>query len=175
MVVVLKRTDWFVLSDIRWAGGLASESVEGAALPLEGIDNIHGGDGLPLGMLGVGDGVPDDVLQEDLENTPGLLIDEARDTLDTASAGQTPDGGLGDALDVIPEHLPVALGASLAESLASFAASSHDERFSRTDPLPAGRPIFNPPRLSPIGRGLARISLLSWSRDLWGQNWETRL
>jgi hypothetical protein len=69
----------------------------------------------------------------------------------------------------------VALGASLAESLASFAASSHDERFSRTDPLPAGRPIFNPPRLSPIGRGLARISLLSWSRDLWGQNWETRL
>ena len=36
---------------------LTSESVEGLALPLEGIDNIHGGDGLPASMLGVGDGV----------------------------------------------------------------------------------------------------------------------
>jgi len=40
--------------------GLTSESVEGAALPLEGVDNVHGGDSLPLGVLGVGDGVPDD-------------------------------------------------------------------------------------------------------------------
>ena len=78
-------------------------------------------------MLGVGDGIPDDVLKEDLEDTTGLLVDEARDTLDTATARQTADGGLGDALDVVPEDLPVALGASLAESLASFAASSHDD------------------------------------------------
>ncbi len=34
-------------------------------------------------MLGVGDSIPDDILKEDLEDTPGLLIDEARDTLDT--------------------------------------------------------------------------------------------
>ena len=108
---------------------LTSESVEGATLPLEGIDHIHGGDGLPLGVLSVGDGVPDDILQEDLQDTPGLLIDEARDTLDTASASQTPDGGLGDALDVVPEHLAVTLGAPFAESLTSLAASSHDEGF----------------------------------------------
>jgi len=133
-----------VLAEIRLAGGLTSESVEGAALPLEGIDNIHGSDGLPLGMLGVGDSIPDDILQENLEHSPGLLIDEARNTLDTASAGQAPDGRLGDALDVVPEHLPVTLGAPLAESLASFAASSHDESFRRTDPLPAGRRIFIP-------------------------------
>ena len=47
------------------------------------------------------------------------------DALDTAAASQTPDGGLGDALDVVAQHLPVALGATLAESLASFAASRH--------------------------------------------------
>jgi hypothetical protein len=36
------------------------------------------------------------VLEEDLENTTGLLVDETGDTLDTTSAGQTTDGGLGD-------------------------------------------------------------------------------
>jgi len=109
---------------------LTAESVQGASLPLEGVDNVHGGDGLPLGVFGVGDSVPDDVLEEHLQDASGLLVDEARDTLDTATAGQTPDGGLGDALDVIPEHLPVTLSASLSESLASFAASGHDCGFS---------------------------------------------
>ena len=45
---------------------LTSESVEGTSLPLEGIDHIRGGDGLPLGVLGIGDGIPDDILKEDL-------------------------------------------------------------------------------------------------------------
>ena len=45
---------------------LTSESVQGASLPLESIDDIHGGDGLPLGVFGVGDGIPDDILKEDL-------------------------------------------------------------------------------------------------------------
>ena len=94
-------------------------------MPLQGIDDIHGSDSLPLGMLGVGDSVPDDVLKEDLEDTSGLLIDEARDTLDTTTARQTADGGLGDALDVVTKDLAMTLGASLAQSLASFASSSH--------------------------------------------------
>ena len=41
---------------------LTSESVESTPLPLESIDNIHGSDSLSLGMLGVGDGITDDVL-----------------------------------------------------------------------------------------------------------------
>jgi hypothetical protein len=45
-----------------------------------------------------------------------------RDTLDTATASQTADGGLGDALDVVAQNLAVALGAALAEALASLAA-----------------------------------------------------
>ena len=105
----------------------AAESVESAALSLEGVDDVHGSHGLSLGVLGVGDGVTDDVLQEGLENSAGLLVDEARDALDSSSAGETADGRLGDALDVVAQDLPVALGASLSESLSSFAAARHDE------------------------------------------------
>ncbi len=132
-------------------GSLTSESVQGAALPLEGIDNIHGGDSLPLGVLGVGDGIPDHILQEDLQDTPGLLVDEARDTLDSTTASQTPDGGLCNALDVIPEHLPVTLGATLAESLASLSTSSHDEQFSKTDGGWRADQLFILLCLAPIG------------------------
>ena len=80
-------------------------------------------------MLGVCDGVTDHVLQEGLEDAAGLLVDEARDSLDSATAGQTTDGGLGDALDVVTKDLPVTLGASLSEALSSFATTRHDEFF----------------------------------------------
>jgi hypothetical protein len=99
-------------------------------LSLEGIDNIHGSDSLPLGVFGVGDSITDDILKEDLEDSSGLFIDEARDTLDTSTASQTADGGLGDTLDVITQNFAMTLGASLAESLSSFASSSHVECFS---------------------------------------------
>ena len=104
---------------------LTAEAVQSAALTLEGIDDVHGSDGLPLGVFGVGDGIPDDVLKEYLEDTTGLLVDESRDTLDTSTTCETADGGLGDTLDVITQHLSVPLGASLSESLSSLAASSH--------------------------------------------------
>lgn len=45
-----------------------------------------------------------------------------RDTLDTTSASETSDGGLGDTLDVISQDLSVTLGAALAETLAALAA-----------------------------------------------------
>jgi len=51
----------------------------------------------------------------------GTEIRTGRDTLDTATAGQTADGGLGDALDVVTKNLAVALGAALAETLAALA------------------------------------------------------
>ena len=61
-----------------------------------------------------------------LRTPPGLLVDEAGDALDTATAGETADGGLGDALDVVAKDLAVTLGAALSESLASFSTSGHD-------------------------------------------------
>ena len=92
-------------------------------MTLLGVDYIHGSDSLPPGVLRVGNGVPDDVLEEDLENTSGLFVDETGDTLDTATTSETTDGGLGDALDVVTKDLPVTLGSSLSESFSSFAAA----------------------------------------------------
>ena len=95
-------------------------------------------------MLSVRDGVTDDVLEEDLENTAGLFVDQARDTLDTTTAGKATDslrdikkGGqarvgqwrsfthahtgntywLSDTLNVITKNLTVTLGAALSEAL----------------------------------------------------------
>ena len=76
-------------------------------------------------MLGVGDGVADDGLQERLEHRAHVLVDEAGDALDAATAGQAADGGLGDALDVVAEDLAVALRAALAEALAPLTSAGH--------------------------------------------------
>ena len=57
---------------LEWRPFLATKSVEGPSLPLEGVHHIHGSHGLPLGMLGVGHGVTDDVFQEDLREWFGL-------------------------------------------------------------------------------------------------------
>ena len=54
---------------------LTTEAVEGTALALEGVHNVERGDGLALGVLGVGNGIADDALKEGLENTAGLLVD----------------------------------------------------------------------------------------------------
>jgi hypothetical protein len=105
--------------------GLSTESVQSAALAFQSIDDVHGCDGLSLGVLGVGDCITDDVLKEDLQNTASLLVDQTRDTLDTTSASQTTDGWLRDALDVVTQHLSVTLRASFSESLSSFASSRH--------------------------------------------------
>jgi hypothetical protein len=40
-----------------------------------------------------------------------------RNTLDTTTTGETTDGGLGDALDVVAEDLAVALGSALPRPL----------------------------------------------------------
>ena len=59
---------------------LASETIQSSTLTLKGIHNIHSSDSLPLGMLSVGDGVPDDILQEHLQDTPSLLVDKTSNT-----------------------------------------------------------------------------------------------
>ena len=102
---------------------LSAESVEGLALALERVDDVHGRDGLAASVLSVRDRVADDVLKEDLEDTAGLLVDEARDALDSTPASEAANRGLRDALDVVAQHLAVALGTALAESLSSLSAS----------------------------------------------------
>jgi hypothetical protein len=107
---------------------LTSESVQGTALTLQGVDDVHGRDGLTLGVFRVGDGIADYVLEEDFQHTAGLLVDQAGDTLDTATTGQTANGRLGDTLDVITQDFAMTLRAPLAESLTSFTTSRQYRR-----------------------------------------------
>ncbi|CAA7403559.1 unnamed protein product [Spirodela intermedia] len=104
---------------------LTAKSVERPSLPLEGVDDIHGGDGLPAGVLRVGHGVADDVLQEDLEHPAGLLVDEAADSLHAAPPRQPPDRRLRDPLDVVPQDLAVALRPPLPQPLPSLSPTGH--------------------------------------------------
>lgn len=106
-------------------GNLTTEPVQGPALPLERIDHIHGGHSLAASVLSVGNGVSDHILQEDLEHSTSLFVDEAADALHASSASQTPNGWLGDALDVVAQDLTVSLRSSLSKPLASLAAARH--------------------------------------------------
>ena len=73
-----------------------------------------GSDGISAGVLGVGHGVTDHILEEVFEDAAGLFVDEDGNALDATMACKTTDSGLGDALDVVTQHLAVALGAALA-------------------------------------------------------------
>jgi hypothetical protein len=57
---------------------LTTETVQGPALALESVHNVERGDSLALCMLGVGDGVTDNALEESLEHTTGLFVDHCR-------------------------------------------------------------------------------------------------
>jgi hypothetical protein len=61
---------------------LTAEAVQGAALALESVDDVKGGDGLALGVLSIGDGITDDALEEGLEDTTGLFVDHCGNVSD---------------------------------------------------------------------------------------------
>lgn len=62
---------------------------EHSAVEVKGVD-------VPLRVLGVGDGVANDILEENLEHAASLLVDEPGNALHAAAARQTADRGLGD-------------------------------------------------------------------------------
>lgn len=113
---------------------LCSETVEGSALSLESVDDIHGGDGLSLGVLGVGDGVSDDSLEEALQHVSGVVVDLERNSLHTSSSGQSSDGRLGDAFQqrsvglsgvLLVSDLAGTFAETFSDSLSSLSNSGH--------------------------------------------------
>ncbi|KAL4341730.1 hypothetical protein GQ457_08G012570 [Hibiscus cannabinus] len=104
---------------------LTTETVKCPSLPLESVDDIHGRHRLTPGVLRVGNGVANNVFQKDLEDAASLLVDQAADPLHAASTSQSSYRGLGDALDIIPENLPVTFGSALAQPFASLATARH--------------------------------------------------
>ena len=117
---VTDRTSVAALSE---DGSSSAETVEGASLALESVDDVEGSHGLSAGVFGVGDRVPDDVLEEATEDGAGLLIDVRGDTLDATTASESADSGLGDAHDGGAHSLLLSLGSVLASLGLSVAAN----------------------------------------------------
>ena len=93
-------------------------------MPLERVDDVCCSDCLAASVLDVGDRIADHVLYEDLEDAARLLACNFVDALDAAAASQAADGGLGDALDGVAEHLAVALSAiAFDQGLAALATA----------------------------------------------------
>jgi hypothetical protein len=118
-----------------------TKAVQGTTLAFQRVNNVQGRDRLALGVFGVGNRVTDNTLKEGLEHTSGIVIDHFRaglvcgepnawtqvrhtgwDTLDTSSAGKSPNRRLCDTLDVVTKDLAVTLRTTLAEALAALAA-----------------------------------------------------
>ena len=93
---------------------LCTEAVERLALALKRVDDIEGCDSLATSMFAIRDRILDDVAEERAENGAGLLVHQSGDALDTATTSQTTDRRFRDALDVITQHLTVALSTALA-------------------------------------------------------------
>ena len=82
-----------------WTSDLSSETVKRAARLLQGEDNIQSRDRLPAAVLGVRDRVADQVLKEELQDGPGLLVDSAGNALDATTAGKATDRRLKSKID----------------------------------------------------------------------------
>lgn len=104
---------------------LTSESVQGAALAFQCVDDIHGSDGLPLGVLGVGDSISDHIFKENFEDSSSFFVDQSADSLYSTTTRQSTDGWFCYSLDVVSQNLSVTLGASFSQSLSSFTSSRH--------------------------------------------------
>ena len=75
---------------------LTTESIESFSLTLEGVDDIHRGDSLSFGVFAVGDGISDDIFEEDFEDATSFFIDESGDPLHTTTTSKTANGWFGD-------------------------------------------------------------------------------
>merc|ERR1712130_158610 len=93
----------------------STETINGAALPLQSVNHVESGHGLPACMLCVCDRIAQGVLQECLQDSAGFLVDEAADTLHATSPGKTTDCWLSDAGNVVLENLPVPQCSALAD------------------------------------------------------------
>ena len=86
---------------------LTTETVQSAALAFQRVHNIHRSDGLAASVLGVSDGVTDDVFKKHFQHTTSLLVDQVADAFHTSSASQAANSRFGDTLDVIAQHFTV--------------------------------------------------------------------
>ncbi|XP_027381977.1 uncharacterized protein LOC113882947 [Bos indicus x Bos taurus] len=65
-----------------------------SSLQVPRVDYVHGSDRLALGVLCVGDRVPNNILQKHLQHASGLLVNEAGNAFDSPTPSKAPNGGL---------------------------------------------------------------------------------
>ena len=104
---------------------LAAEAVKSSTLSLQSVHHFHSSDGLSLGVLGIGDSITYDVLEEHFQHPACLFVDQSWDSFNSTTACQSSDCRLGDALDVVSKDFSVSLGASFSQTFASFSSSWH--------------------------------------------------
>jgi hypothetical protein len=107
---------------------LTAETVQSASLTLQGVYDVHGRNSLPLGVFGVRNSVPDNVLEEYFEDTSRLFVDQTGYTFDASTAGKTSDGRLRYTLDIIAKNFAVTFGASFSQTLSTFSTASHIDK-----------------------------------------------
>ena len=105
---------------------LTTETVEGSALSLKGINNVKSSNSLSLGVLSVSCGVSDDVFEEALQNSSGIVVDVSGNTFNTTSSGKSSNSWLGDTFNAWLVCLSgVSFGADLTDTLTTFSLSDH--------------------------------------------------
>lgn len=97
---------------------LAAEAVECAALVLEGLVVVRGGDDFAVGSLRAGDRVHDYALEEETEDAKGFFVNHGGDTLADETTSEMTDAWVGDGQVVFTKDFSMTTGASLSLSVA---------------------------------------------------------
>ena len=79
---------------------LSTESVKSTSLSFQGIDDVHGGDSLSLGVLSVCYCITNNVFQENFQDTTSFFVDKSTDTFDTTSTSKTTNSWFSDTFNV---------------------------------------------------------------------------
>ena len=104
---------------------LAAETVDSAALSLQGVNDIHGSHSFPARVLGISESIANDTFEEEPQNVPNFIVDQRGNALDATTPRQTPNSRLRHTADGVAQLLAMALGGALAQSLATLAAAAH--------------------------------------------------
>merc|ERR1719359_1919997 len=96
------------------------ETVDSTTALAEGGDDVLDGDGLVLGVFGVGGGITNDTVDEAAEDITDFTVDGTGDALDTTTASEAADGALRDGGGVSLEDLLDALTSTSGLTLSHF-------------------------------------------------------
>jgi len=96
------------------------ETVDSTTALAEGGDDVLDGDGLVLGVFGVGGGITNDTVDEAAEDITDFTVDGTSDALDTTTASEAADGALRDGGGVSLEDLLDALTSTSGLTLSHF-------------------------------------------------------